>query len=66
MTQASASQTPIERQFTVAETAELLSSTPPTVLSYIHKGELVASKLGKSYLISASSIAQFLDRKRSR
>jgi excisionase family DNA binding protein len=57
---------PIERLLTVADVADALSSTSETIRGFIHRGELVASKIGKKYLISSANLSKFVDGKRSR
>jgi excisionase family DNA binding protein len=57
---------PVERLYTLADVANAISSTPETIRGYIHRGEIVASKIGRRYLVSASSLNEFISRKRSR
>lgn len=51
-----------DQYFTTAEVASMLKLNPFTVLAYIRKGKLRASKIGKSYRIVKGDIDAFIAR----
>jgi len=46
--------------YTVRETAELLQVTAQTVRSYIRKGRLEATRIGRPLLITENNLKDFL------
>lgn len=49
--------------YTLSETADILKVTQRTVLNYIYRGEMKASKLGKNWRIEEEEIRTFLNSK---
>lgn len=58
--------TMIERLYTLEEVASILRVHRNTVTKYIDSGMLVASKIGKEYRISETSLRDFLKRTQKR
>ena len=49
-----------EKQYTVAEAAEILRLSTRTIFSYIYAGRIKAAKVGNKWIIPESQIKQFI------
>jgi excisionase family DNA binding protein len=50
-----------QKFFTVEQVAQLIGMHPKTIRRYIHEQKLQATKVGKSYLISAHALNRFTE-----
>jgi excisionase family DNA binding protein len=46
---------------TIDETAKALRTSPPNVLRLIRRGELIAVKFGKRYIITDEDLRRFIE-----
>lgn len=49
------------KMYTLAEVAEILRVTRQSIYNYVHAKRLRASKIGKSYVVSAEDLQAFVD-----
>lgn len=52
----------MEKLYTLDEVAEILGTVTETIRRYVRAGKLKASKLGKSWRVSESSLKEFLQK----
>lgn len=51
--------------YTIDEVCEILKLTRRTLYTYIKNGDLKASKVGRSWRVSAAALQEFLEQKAS-
>jgi len=57
--------TQIETMFTVEQVAKQTHSAIATVRRWIREGDLIASKIGRKYLVSESDLARFIEERKN-